>query len=297
MKYSRRAILWGALAVVVFFAAVYHYHDHTLISSEPANNVVKAENAIASNNDVSKATDVVTRNIVLHPDSNWKLSSPLALSIDALFVMARSDDNEARYILARNLEYCYFSAKSEVEYEGKRQQALSFSDADSAITRIDLRYRYCADIKPSAYDAFFSHLEASAAGGFTLAQEHYGALYANLYMKVQGFSDLKRDDYIAKRDAFEKRKVEFLDHAMRSGSINAMARLSQHASQQLGSYGLVESYAINNTIMQLTDDNTVFNRYAWLNEKLEQRLTQTEVLDALAQSQALIATINNSPTL
>ncbi|WP_421134592.1 hypothetical protein [Alteromonas sp. A079] len=76
-----------------------------------------------------------------------------------------------------------------------------------------------------------------------------------------------------------------------------MARLSWIASNQQGSYGLVEAYAINNTIMRLTDDNTLYNRYAWLNERLEQRLTQADILQALAQSQALIATVDKTRTL
>lgn len=297
MKYLKRALVWSVFAVAGLTVAFYYIDAQVLTPNVSASNTVGDENTTSRNNKVVEVNSLVTRNILLRSDSTWQLNSPLASSIDELLALALSGDSEARFVLARNLEYCYYSARSDQEHEIKRQQALSYSDADSAISRIDERYRYCIDVQPSVFAGFFSHLEASAAAGFVLAQEHYGAINTDFYMKVQGFNELKRDDYIAKREAFENRKVEFLDRAMRSGSINAMARLSQLASHQLGSYGLVEAYAINNVIMQLTDDNTLFNRYAWLNEKLEQRLTQTEVLDALAQSQALITTINNSPTL
>jgi hypothetical protein len=298
MASMRRAVIWGAFAIVGFIVAiVYQCNEKILTLSVPASSAVLDKNGILSKSEGTDANVSVTRNVELRPDSTWQLSLPVASSIDVLIAMALSGNNEARYILARNLEYCYYSAKSEPEYERKRQQVLTYSDADTAVTRIDERYRYCTGIKPSAFEGFLSHLEASAAAGFVLAQEHYGSINSNLYMQVQGFSSLERDVFIAKRTEFVNRKIAFLDHAMRAGSIRAMARLSEFASQQLYSYGLVEAYAINITIMHLTDDNTLYNRYAWLNERLEQRLTQTEVLQALTQSEALIATINSSSTL
>ena len=287
----------GVLAIVVLTAIVQYFNNSTRTASLPDTSAVLAEKVSVNSGTRIEVKRLVMHNLPLRPDSAWQLLSPVAPYIDALIAMARSGNNEARYVLARNLGYCYYSPKSAPQYEQKREQALRYSDSDVAVTRIDEQYHYCSDIKPSAFEGFIDHLEASADAGFVLAQEHYGTISTDLYIKVNGLSGLERNALIARREAFENKKLLFLDRAMRVGSIKAMARLSWIASNQQGSHGLVEAYAINNTIMRLTDDNTLYNRYAWLNERLEQRLTQADILQALAQSQALIATVDKTRTL
>jgi hypothetical protein len=70
-----------------------------------------------------------------------------------------------------------------------------------------------------------------------------------------------------------------------------------HYSQSYGEYGRLQAYAINQTILELAQDNDVYNKYAWFQNKAQTELTPEEIDSALAMSQQWLGIIKANGTL
>ena len=235
--------------------------------------------------------------VIMHKPS-WKLDGNFKDHLDKLIIIAASGDNEANYIIAMNFRHCYYAPVDENALEKKLEQAYEYSDADIAVDKINERYKYCFGIKQKQRNQFYKYLEVASNNGYVLAQEVFGSITPELFMKSQGYEELERSDFIRKRDSFIEQKVSFLEQAAKYGSIKALAKLSNmNRSQIIAGNGYVKSYAFNQLILEFTQNNEIYNRYSWFQQKLYSQLTPEEIENALTMSEEWSAKIKLNGTL
>ena len=117
-------------------------------------------------------------------------------------------------------------------------------------------------------------------------------------MKSQGYELLGRDAYINKRNELIQQKLNYLEDAAHKVSIRAISMLaSMHYSQNYGDNGLIKASAYNNTILELTDDNELYNRVYWSQQRLSKRLNPQDIEQATRLSEQLISNIKDNGTL
>ena len=235
--------------------------------------------------------------VVMHKPS-WKLDGNFKDHLDKLIIIAASGDNEANYIIAMNFRHCYYAPVDEAALEKKLEQAYEYSDTDIAVDKINERYKYCFGIKQKQRNQFYKYLEAASNNGYVLAQEVFGSITPEFFMKSQGYEELERRDFIRKRDSFIEQKVSFLEQAAKNGSIKALAKLSNmNRSQIIAGNGYVKSYAFNQLILEFTQNNEIYNRYSWFQQKLYSQLNPEEIENALTMSEEWSTKIKLNGTL
>ena len=235
--------------------------------------------------------------IVMHrPD--WKLDGNFKDHLEKLIIIATKGDNKANYIIGMNLRHCYYAPANGIALDKKLEQAYEYSDADIAVDRITERYEYCFGIQQKQRNQFYKYLEMASNKGYVFAQEVVGSITPELFMNSQGYEKLERSDFIRKRDNFIEQKVRYLEQAAENGSIKALARLSNmNRSQIIGGNGYVRSYAFNQLILEFTQNNEMYNRYSWFQQKLYPQLTPEEIENALAMSEEWLTKIKVNGTL
>jgi hypothetical protein len=234
--------------------------------------------------------------IMQRPD--WTLTGTLQQHLPALKKLADSGDVKAAYILAMNLRFCVAVPVTEDELQQRLQQAQQYQDDGIAVIELTERYNFCAGVDGQQRQQFYHYFAAATLQGYVPAQEMIGQITPEFYMKLTGDADLDRDGYIKKRDAFIQQKFAVLESASQHGSLNALMQLSQmHYSQNYGENGRVQAYAINQMILELTQDNDVYNKYVWFQNKAQTELTAEEIDSALVMSQQLLDIIKTNGTL
>ena len=228
----------------------------------------------------------------------WKFSNNLLSKFEELTNAAENGDNKARYILARNLNYCFNSPIDKTALDIKLTQALDYSDNALIISRISEKYEYCIGIEQSQRDEFYNYSKVAANNGYVAAQEYIGTITPEFFMTSQGYQSLEREDFITTRDNFLAQQIKFLQQAAQNGSIKALTRLSHIGNaQKFSKNNNVKSAAFNQLILELTPNNEIHNRYAWLQEKLYLQLTPEEIDHAFVMSEAWLAVIKANGTL
>ena len=228
----------------------------------------------------------------------WKFDGNLIVQLEKLKSAAVNGDKEASYILAMNLRYCYPSPEDDIALEKKLEQVSEFSDSERAVAIILERYEYCSGIVQKQRNQFYKYSESAANNGYVPAQEDIGKTTPEFFMESQGHEDLEREEFIIIRDNFIKQQVIFLEQAAQNGSIKALTRLSRmNRSQKLGGNGYAKSFAFNQLILELTQDNKTYDMYSRYQQKLHSQLTSEEIDDAFAMSDEWLEIIRGNGTL
>ena len=251
-----------------------------------------------SNGNIFRERPIQNDQMVVMQRPDWKLDGNFKDHLEELINIAANGDNKANYIIAMNLRHCYYAPADDIALDKKLEQAYEYSDADIAVDRITERYEYCFGIKLQQRNQFFKYLEIASNRGYVVAQEIMASITAELFMKSQGYQELERSDFITKRDHFIEQKVRHMEQAAQNGSIKALAKLSNmNRSQIIGGNGYVKSYAFNQLILEFTQNNEMYNRYSWFQEKLYPQLTPDEIENALAMSEEWLTKIKINGTL
>ena len=229
---------------------------------------------------------------------SWTLDSTLLEQLYSLKLAAESGDTEASYILGMNLRHCSFTPVDDADLQESLQEAYQFNDDGATVTTITARYEFCLGVDSVQRSQFYTNLALAASRGFVPAQEAIAMITPEQYMQAESYSTLNRDDYVAQRSAFVKQQVDFLESAAQHGSIRALIRLSQlHYAQTVGEDGRLQAYAFNQMILQLTDDNELYNRYSWFQEQAQSVLTKEEMAGAVDKAEQWLKIINANGTL
>ncbi len=311
IKLSVLSIILIACIISFFFnltdgSSVVDSLNYELTSSntQPLKPTGEAEETTATSMDTPNTKTILAGDgrengqmIVMHrPD--WKFDGNLIVQLENLRNAATNGDNEANYILAMNLRYCFNSPIDDIALEKKLEQAYEFSDSELFVSRITAKYEYCSGIEQNQRNQFYSYSEAAAINGYVAAQEVISRITPEFFMESQGYGNLERDEFIMMRDNFIEQKIRFLKQAAQNGSIEALGRLSRmNRSQKIKGNGYVKSFAFNHLILELTQNNKVYDRYSWYQQKLHSQLTSEELDDAFVMSEEWLEIIKANGTL
>lgn len=265
---------------------------------------IKTEDIISTSTDTPNTKGTLegasTENgqmIVMHRPV-WKFDENLIVHIAKLKIASSNGDHEASYILAMNLRYCYPSPADDIALEKKLEEVSDFSDSERAVGIILERYEYCLGIVQKERSQFHKYSEAAANNGYVPAQEVIARTTSESFMESQGYDYLEREEFITMRDNFVKQQVVFLEQAAKNGSIKALTRLSRlNRSQKLGGNGYAKSFAFNQLILELTQNNKIYDRHSRYQQKLHSQLTPKEIDDAFAMSEEWLEIIKANGTL
>lgn len=232
---------------------------------------------------------------VLRP--SWLIKDNLTLHIEQLKSAFKQGDSESGYRLAMNLRKCLHAPLNITDLSNKVSRAEQANESPEFIAGLQQRFVQCEGVSLKERQEFYYFMQQAAQQGFVPAQESFASLHAELYMTSQNKQDLPRADYIASRNKFVSEKLFYLRAAAERGSLYAVKQLANlYNSQNYGSNGLVKAYAYNQVILSLTDNNTLYNRYQWFQERLAQRLSIEEVSQALNITEHTLEKINDHGT-
>ncbi|MCF6440486.1 hypothetical protein L1077_13700 [Pseudoalteromonas luteoviolacea] len=228
----------------------------------------------------------------------WHLSGVFNEHLNVLKAKAQKGSLEAKYIIAMNFKFCVSAPHNSDALQTKLEEIASYSDAGTAADNVIRRFHYCEGITKAQKQSYARYLEEAANSGFVAAQEAFGSLATEYYMKTQGFNREHRDEYIAQRSRFKEKKWAFLNRAAQHGSEKAMMALSSiHYSQQLEKNSFAQAYALNKLLMEITEDDEVYNRHAWFEQKQYPKMTEQELVYAQQFYESWLKTIYENGTL
>jgi|GEM_PF-2692564 len=249
-------------------------------------------------NENPTATPSQNGQLVIMQRPEWTVDGQLQQHLPALEKLADSGDVKAAYILAMNLRFCVAAPVTDDELQQRLQQAHQYQDDGAAVTELTERYEFCAGVDGLQRQQFYHYFTAAAVLGYVPAQEMIGLVTPAFYMKLTADADLDRDAYVKKRDAFIQQQLAVLESASQQGSLNALIQLSRmHYSQNFGKHGRVKAYAMNQTILELAQDNDLYNKYSWFQQRAQTELTSEEIDSALVMSQQWLDIIKANGTL
>lgn len=239
-----------------------------------------------------------TNGLKLQQRPNWRVEGNFAEQFNALNERFLAGDLIAGYQIARNLQSCQSAPTTETAYQHAINTGQALQETANYFERLSQRFAKCSGIAQSVKTQYLHYLQATAAQGFTPAQESFAHINTEFYMKYQAEQQLTREKYIAKREGFIKQKLDNLHQAAEHGSLLAIKNLANmYYSQNYGENGSIKAYAFNYVILELTDDNKLYNRYQWYQERLSQALTHEQIAHALALAQQLLDKIAINGTL
>lgn len=256
------------------------------------------EKAVVTQPHSSPAAPEPAEQMIVIERIDWKLVEPLRTQHTRLKNRADQGDLQAAYSLAMNLRFCAMAPLDETDLEARLQQAYQYKDDGVAIAEIKERYEFCEGINQQQRDEFYFYLETAAKAGYVYAQEEMATVTPELFMQLAGATELERGAYIQKRKDFIQLQLSLLESASQHGSIKALIQLSNmHHSQNYGDHGRAKSYALNQLILELADDNELQSRYSWFVQRRQSELTPEQIEQALVLSQQWLAIIKANGTL
>ncbi|HJS15733.1 MAG TPA: hypothetical protein VJ795_11695 [Rheinheimera sp.] len=256
------------------------------------------ENKVAADLNSSPAAPDQAEQLVVIERTDWKLDQPLRTQLTRLKNRADQGDLQTAYSLAMNLRFCSMAPLDETDLDARLQQAYQYKDDGVAIADIKERYEFCAGVDQQQRDEFYAYLETTAKAGYVYAQEEMASVTPELFMQLAGATELERGAYIQKRNDFIQLQLSLLESASQHGSIKALIQLSNmHHSQNYGDHGRAKSYALNQLILELADDNELQSRYSWFVQRRQSELTPEQIEQAQALSQQWLAMIKANGTL
>ncbi len=236
--------------------------------------------------------------LVMQQRPEWRLKDRLSLHVETLQKSADSGDDEAAHILAMNLRYCYSGVATEAEFEQVLSDAYENNDSSNRIRYLTERFDYCQGIDKEHRSQFYKYFEIAANQGFVPTQEIIANITPKLFMESQGYTKLERKEFLKKRDQFIQQKLSYLESASQQGSLRAINRLSgMYFSQNYGSGGFIKAFALNQVVLELTDDDNSYDRYSRYQQNLHNKLTPEDIDKGLAMSRELLEKIEQKGTL
>ncbi|MCZ4250206.1 hypothetical protein J8Z28_19035 [Pseudoalteromonas sp. SCSIO 43088] len=259
----------------------------------------KLETSLLADESAEQESEVNdSRELIIKNTPNWRFDGVFLDHFTELKQRAQQGDVEANYLIAQNLKYCFNAPLDEQVLEVKLAEIYEFSDAGEIQSRVLDKYEYCQGLDLATRRSFYSYLAEAAENGSAYAQQTFAGLTPEFYMKSQFPEKLSRAEFIKNRDSFKERKTVFLEQAAKQGSEQALMSLaSMYYSEQVGEHSAAKAYAINRLIMEITQNNDVYNRYAWFEQRQYPTLSDEELSIANNLFEQWLLQINKNGTL
>lgn len=240
---------------------------------------IKLETSLLADESDEQGSEVNdSRELIIKKPPNWRFDGVLIDHFTELKQRAQQGDAEANYLIGLNLKYCFNAPLDEQALEVKLAEIYEFSDAGDIQSRVLDKYEYCQGLDLATRRSFYSYLAEAAENGSAYAQQTFAGLTPEFYMKSQFPEKLSRAEFIKNRDSFKERKTVFLEQAAKQGSEQALMSLaSMYYSEQVGEHSAAKAYVINRLIMEITQNNDVYNRYAWFEQRQYPTLSDEEL--------------------
>ncbi len=241
-------------------------------ATKPAASLL-AEESAEQGSEVNDSRELIIKNA-----PKWRFDGVLIDHLTELKQRAEQGDAEANYLIAQNLKYCFNAPLDAEALEATLAESYEFSDAGDTQNRALEKYEYCQGVDLATRRSFYRYLAMAAEKGSAFAQQTFAGLTPEFYMKSQFPEKLSRAEFIKNRDSFKERKTVFLEQAAKQGSEQALMSLaSMYYSEQVGEHSAAKAYAINRLIMEITQNNDVYNRYAWFEQRQYPTLSDEEL--------------------
>ena len=241
-------------------------------ATKPAASLL-AEESAEQGSEVNDSRELIIKNA-----PKWRFDGVLIDHLTELKQRAEQGDAEANYLIAQNLKYCFNAPLDAEALEATLAESYEFSDAGDTQNRALEKYEYCQGVDLATRRSFYRYLAMAAEKGSAFAQQTFAGLTPEFYMKSQFPEKLSRAEFIKNRDGFKERKTVFLEQAAKQGSEQALMSLaSMYYSEQVGEHSAAKAYAINRLIMEITQNNDVYNRYAWFEQRQYPTLSDEEL--------------------
>lgn len=293
--FIRQGIKPFLIVVLLFVMYIYFSQEAAIFAtnSESSNDIKTTQKVVAqvsmpaTKPDTSLLADETaeqgsevndSHELIIKNTPNWHFDGVFIDHFTELKQRAQQGDVEANYLIAQNLKYCFNAPLDEQAFEEKLAEIYEFSDAGDIQSRVLDKYEYCQGVDLATRRSFYSYLAEAAENGSAYAQQTFAGLTPEFYMKSQFPEKLSRAEFIKNRDSFKERKTVFLEQAAKQGSEQALMSLaSMYYSEQVGEHSAAKAYAINRLIMEITQNNDVYNRYAWFEQRQYPTLSDEEL--------------------
>ncbi|KID56257.1 hypothetical protein JF50_18540 [Pseudoalteromonas luteoviolacea] len=313
---NKRIILLSLLLFFALLLTAYHFYNksntqaehiqyNARFSSDDLCSKNQGEAALSPMQNQQLPIELTHTVVQSHPrllvksKPTWRLEGNFKTHFEKLLEKSKSGNLESKYIIAQNLKYCLFSPKNDDQLNTKLEQLTQFSDASISIDTALNQFSYCKGLSDDETKAYYAYLEDAARNGFVPAQETFANIHAEFFMKSQNITTENRALYIATRDKFKKQRLEFLQHASQHGSEKAIMALSNlyYTQQQSDEHSFAKSYALNKLIMEITDNDDIYNRYSFYEQKQYLNMSEEEIEYADAMVEQWLQIIKTNGTL
>jgi hypothetical protein len=246
-----------------------------------------------------KEQESILGNLAWQTRPKWQLDGLLVDQLSTLQKTYQRGDNAAGFVLAAYLSRCSKAPSSEKELEEKVNAAID-TDEQNLAEQMMRRYYFCDGVSEELRSQHLERFIALAKDGFTPALEVMGSLPSKQYMQYMQLQDLPRDAFIAARDAFEKSKYAYLNQAAEQGSMLALLKLSSLNShppaliqekRNDGHTSLSLALAYATVVKHFTQDDVVYGRAEFTQNRLYQQATAAELHLAATLSENMISKI------
>ncbi len=313
--FIRQGIKPFLIAVLLFVIYIFFSREAAIFAtnSESSNDIkttqqvvaqlsmpaIKLETSLLADESDEQGSEVNdSRELIIKKPPNWRFDGVLIEHFTELKQRAQQGDAEANYLIGLNLKYCFNAPLDEQALEVKLAEIYEFSDAGDIQSHVLDKYEYCQGLDLATRRSFYSYLAEAAENGSAYAQQTFAGLTPEFYMKSQFPEKLSRAEFIKNRDSFKERKTVFLEQAAKQGSEQALMSLaSMYYSEQVGEHSAAKAYAINRLIMEITQNNDVYNRYAWFEQRQYPTLSDEELSIANNLFEQWLLQINKNGTL
>ena len=313
--FIRQGIKPFLIAVLLFVIYIFFSREAAIFAtnSESSNDIkttqqvvaqlsmpaIKLETSLLADESDEQGSEVNdSRELIIKKPPNWRFDGVLIEHFTELKQRAQQGDAEANYLIGLNLKYCFNAPLDEQALEVKLAEIYEFSDAGDIQSHVLDKYEYCQGLDLATRRSFYSYLAEAAENGSAYAQQTFAGLTPEFYMKSQFPEKLSRAEFIKNRDSFKERKTVFLEQAAKQGSEQALMSLaSMYYSEQVGEHSAAKAYAINRLIMEITQNNDVYNRYAWFEQRQYPTLSDEELSIANNFFEQWLLQINKNGTL
>lgn len=222
--------------------------------------------------------------------SRWKLSTPLQTQLAQLEQLSANGDVQATYILAKNLRYCFYTPSNEESYQERVSEALNNDEGDTYLSNLEELFQYCQNVTHATKKQFARYLTLAANQGHIEAMIDYGFANTELLVKVESETLSTLDARVAVLAA----QQEYLTTAAQQGHLKAISRLSDNLWQQkFGNNDGIQALAYLYLFLELTDDNQLYSRYQWQEQRILKQLSSEKVAQARELSKELLSNIQN----
>lgn len=212
------------------------------------------------------------------------------LAAQGLMHEAELGNGKSAYLLSQKLNSCFEVPSNEADLEVWLDQAELNGEPIALIDYVQENFSSCRGIDNEFKKHAIEYLILAAHLGYLPALEQTYFIDDHDYMKSRDYLSLTRDEYITEVHEFRKLKYQYLHHAIKLGSLQAMVTLGkayQRYDAESGGINYGKAMAHFTVFLENTNDNEQFNSVFGLKQMLEQRMLLEDVIQSANEAELL----------